>query len=147
MGLVVELKPGERIILGGFVVTVRSDHRAQLHIQGDGPILREGDVLNPESARTPAERLYVAAQLMYLSGDLSTAQGEFFQIARDIIEAAPSMKSYIARAGEHMVAGRMFKALRELKALIHYEDELLAAAERNRDVVSAAPSLETVGGL
>lgn len=142
MGLVVELKPGERIILGGFVVTVRSEHRAQLHIQGDGPILREGDVLNPENARTPAERLYLVAQSMYLSGDLSMAQGEFFEIARDIIEAAPSMKPYIARAGEHIVAGRMFKALRELKALIHYEDELLGAAERNREPAPIRPFAE-----
>lgn len=139
MGLVVELKPGERIILGGFVVTVRSEQRTQLHIQGDGPILREGDVMDAETADTPAKRLYFAAQLMYLSGDLSAAQGEFFQIAREIIEAAPSMKPYIARAGEHIVGGRMFKALRELRALIHYQDELLAIAERNRDAAPPPP--------
>jgi flagellar protein FlbT len=128
MGLVVELKPGERIILGGFVVTVRSEHRTQLHIRGDGPILREGDTIVPDDADSPAKRLYLAAQLMYLSGDLATAQAEFFQIAKEMIEAAPSTKPYIARAGEHILAGRMFKALRELKALIRYQDKLLAKA-------------------
>ena len=142
MGLVVELKPGERMILGGFVVTVRSEHRTQLHIQGDGPILREGDVINPEDAFTPARRLYVAAQLMYLSGDLATAQAQFLAIAKEIIEAAPSMKPYIARAGDHILAGRMFKALRELKALIRYEAELLASAERNRKPAPVGRPLE-----
>jgi|tagenome__1003787_1003787.scaffolds.fasta_scaffold18342721_1 flagellar biosynthesis repressor protein FlbT len=140
MGLVVELKPGERVILGGFVVTVRSEHRTQLHIQGDGPILREGDAIIPDEADTPAKRLYVAAQLMYLSGDLSTAQAEFFQIAREMIEAAPSMKPYIARAGEHILAGRMFKALRELKALIRYQDNLLARARPNEAAPSGPPA-------
>ena len=147
MGLVVELKPGERLILGGFVVTVRSEQRIQLHIQGDGPILREGDVIDLADADTPVKRLYVAAQLMYLSGDLSAAQSEFFQIAREIIEAAPSTRPYIARAGEHILRGRMFKALRELRALIHYEDELLATAARNRVLPSTEPSLSSTVAL
>ncbi len=126
MGFVVELKPDEKIIVGQFVLTFRGAHRAKLHIEGDGPIMRESEVMKPEEAVTPAKRLYLLAQGMYLSGDLAKGQDAFFALARDIVAAAPSATPFIAAAGEHLLAGRMFKALRELKSLIAYEAELLS---------------------
>ena len=47
MALKVELKPGERIILGECVIT-NADQRARLLIEGQVPILREKDILTPE---------------------------------------------------------------------------------------------------
>ena len=51
MALKVELKPNERIIIGACVVT-NTDQRARLLIDGDRiPILREKDILTPDTAR------------------------------------------------------------------------------------------------
>ena len=51
MALKVELKPHERIIIGACVIT-NTDQRARLLIDGDNiPILREKDILTPETAR------------------------------------------------------------------------------------------------
>jgi flagellar protein FlbT len=69
MALKVELKPGERIIIGESVIT-NDNQRTRLFIEGDAPILREKDILTPETADTPAKRVYLAVQLMYLSTDL-----------------------------------------------------------------------------
>jgi flagellar protein FlbT len=44
MGLKVELKPGERIIIGDYVIT-NDDQRTRLVIEGEAPILREKDIL------------------------------------------------------------------------------------------------------
>ncbi len=69
MALKVELKPHERIIIGSCVVT-NTDQRARLLIDGDRiPILREKDILTPETADTPAKLVYLAVQLMYISPD------------------------------------------------------------------------------
>src|ERR1700743_3347838 len=66
MALKVELKPHERIIIGNCVVT-NTDQRARLLIDGDNvPILREKDIMTPETADTPAKLVYLAVQLMYI---------------------------------------------------------------------------------
>ena len=64
--LKVELKPGEKIIIGDCVVT-NHDQRTRLLIDGQAPILREKDILTPQRADTPAKRIYLAVQLMYTS--------------------------------------------------------------------------------
>ena len=66
MALKVELRPHERIIVGNCVIT-NTDQRARLLIDGDNvPILRERDILTPETADTPAKLVYLAVQLMYI---------------------------------------------------------------------------------
>ena len=63
MSLKVELKPGERLIVGNCVIT-NSDQRTRLFIDGKAPILREKDILTSETANSPAKRIYFAVQLM-----------------------------------------------------------------------------------
>ena len=79
MALKVELKPHERIIIGSCVIT-NTDQRARLLIDGDNvPILREKDILTPETADTPAKLVYLAVQLMYISPDAQGQSRHLFQ--------------------------------------------------------------------
>src|SRR5437879_13378376 len=90
MALKVELKPHERIIIGACVVT-NTDQRARLLIDGDKiPILREKDILTPETADTPAKLVYLAVQLMYISPDPQVNHGTYFNLVRDIVTTVPS---------------------------------------------------------
>ena len=66
MGLKVELKAGERFILGDCLVT-NGNQRTRLLIEGNAPILREKDIMTTAQANTPAKRIYLAVQLMYTS--------------------------------------------------------------------------------
>ena len=76
MALKVELKPHERIIIGACVIT-DTDQRARLLIDGDKiPILREKDILTPETADTPAKLVYLAVQLMYISPEPEVDRGD-----------------------------------------------------------------------
>ena len=68
MGLKVELKAGERFILGECLVT-NGSQRTRLLIEGDAPILREKDIMTTRQADTPAKRIYLAVQLMYTARD------------------------------------------------------------------------------
>jgi flagellar protein FlbT len=75
MALKVELRPHERIIVGNCVIT-NTDQRARLLIDGENvPILRERDILTPETADTPAKLVYLAVQLMYISPDPQSQHG------------------------------------------------------------------------
>jgi flagellar protein FlbT len=127
MALKVELKPGERIILGDCVIT-NADQRARLLVEGNVPILREKDILTAERADTPAKRIYLAIQLMYTSKDSRPHHEIYFALVRDILSAAPSMWPYIEGINNFILTGEMYKALKEAKKLIAYEQELLRHA-------------------
>src|ERR1700712_2944827 len=136
MALKVELKPHERFIIGACVVT-NTDQRARLLIDGDNiPILREKDILTPETADTPAKLVYLAVQLMYISPDPQVNHGTYFNLVRDIVTAVPSAWPIIEGINNFILNGDLYHALKEAKKLIAYEKKLLdhnraLQAERN----------------
>jgi flagellar protein FlbT len=128
MALKVELKPNERIIVGNCVIT-NTDQRARLLIDGDRiPILREKDILTPETADTPAKLIYLAVQLMYLSPDPMAHHPTYFSLVRDIITAMPSAWPFIETINNLILNGDLYHALKESKKLIAHEDKLLENA-------------------
>jgi flagellar biosynthesis repressor protein FlbT len=127
MTLKVELKPGERIIVGTAVIR-NGESRARLYIEGEAPILREKDILTPATADSPAKKIYLAVQLMYLSGDLSAHHEFYFPLVQDFLKAAPSSLPLIAEINNPILAGDLYKALKAVKELIAYEQELIAHA-------------------
>jgi flagellar biosynthesis repressor protein FlbT len=133
MALKVELKAGERLIVGDCIIT-NTDQRARLLIDGETPILREKDIFTPETANTPAKRIYLAVQLMYLSRNPCNHHETYFQLMRDIVQAAPSTWPYIENINNHILTGQMYKALKQARKLIAYEQELLDHANGNRRV-------------
>ncbi|MCP5365745.1 MAG: flagellar biosynthesis repressor FlbT [Hyphomicrobiales bacterium] len=125
MALVIDLKPGERLIIGEALIT-NDGSRAKLSVQGDAPILREKDIVRPEDADTPCKQLYLSIQLMYVTGDPARVQDTYFAIARQIQEAAPSTAPLILAINEKIIDGAYFKALKEAKKLIHHEAKLIS---------------------
>ncbi len=133
MGLKVELKPGERLILGECLIT-NSDQRTRLLIEGQVPILREKDIMTPAKADTPAKRIYLAVQFMYTSRDFHAQHEAFFTLMRELVQAAPSTWPQMMTVTNHIMAGDMYKALKSVKALISYEKELLDHARSGKSV-------------
>jgi flagellar protein FlbT len=128
MALKVELKPNERILIGESVIT-NCDHRTWLVIEGASPILREKDVLTAKDADTPAKRIYLAVQLMYTSRDPRVQHELYFSLVRQIVEAAPSTWPFIENINNQILMGNLYKALKEAKKLIAYEEELVRNAQ------------------
>ncbi|MEA2953425.1 MAG: flagellar biosynthesis repressor protein FlbT [Alphaproteobacteria bacterium] len=128
MGLKVELKPGERLIIGECIVT-NGDQRTRLLVDGEAPILREKDIMTPERADTPAKRIYLAVQLMYISRNPQAIQETYFTLMRELVQAVPSAWPHIANINQHILSGDMYKALKDAKLLIAYEQELLDDAK------------------
>ena len=125
MALVIDLKPGERVVVGQAIVT-NDRQRTRLHIDGDVPILREKDIIRPEDADTPCKSLYLAVQSMYLDSDPARLFNEYFELAKEIQGAAPSTTPLIFGINEKIIGGLFYKALKEAKRLVRYEAELVA---------------------
>jgi len=137
MALKVELKPGERIILGDCVIT-NDGSRSNLLIEGQAAVLREKDILVPEAADTPAKRIYLTIQLMYTSKEPQIYHERYFSLVRDITKAAPSVWPYIESINNLLLTGEMYKALTDAKKLIAYEQGLLENAKRSAGVRSGS---------
>jgi flagellar protein FlbT len=127
MSLKVELKPGEKLIIGNCVVT-NSDQRTRLFIDGKAPILREKDILTPDTADSPAKRIYFAVQLMYIDEDVERLRRDYFKLINDLVTAAPSTIQLVDEINNEILTGELYKALKAAKKLIQYEQELLANA-------------------
>jgi len=124
MALKVELKPHERVIIGSCVIT-NTDQRARLLIDGDNiPILREKDILTPETADTPAKLVYLAVQLMCISPDPQGQHGTYFNLVREIVTAVPSAWTIIEEINNFILNGDFYRALKEARKLIAYEQKL-----------------------
>ncbi len=133
MGLKVELKAGERFILGDCLVT-NGNQRTRLLIEGDAPILREKDIMTAKQADSPAKRIYLAVQLMYTARDPRLHHETYFTLMRELLQAAPSAWPHVVAISNHILAGELYKALKSAKALIAYEKELVDHATRGASI-------------
>ena len=127
MSLKVELKPGERMIVGNVLIT-NADQGTRLYIDGQTPILREKDILSPATADSPAKRIYLAVQLMYLGENVEPVRRDYFALVNDMIAAAPSTVKFIDQINNEILTGSLYKALKAAKKLIQYEQGILHAA-------------------
>jgi|SRR6185312_13450720 flagellar protein FlbT len=128
MSLKVELKPGERLIIGACVVT-NSDQRTRLTIDGKLPILREKDILKPEQADSPAKLIYLAVQLMYLEGSFQASRTEYFSLVNAIAVGMPDSIPILDEINNEILTNNLYKALKASKKLIDLEKEHSRHAE------------------
>jgi flagellar protein FlbT len=131
MALKVELKPGEKLLVGNCIIT-NSDQRTRLFIEGRAPILREKDILTAATANTPAKRIYLAVQLMYIEDDVEATREAYFELVNDFLAAVPSSAETINKINNEILTGELYKALKAAHRLIEYEQDLLTHASTRR---------------
>lgn len=124
MALKVELKPGERILIGDSVIT-NGAQRTRFLIDGTSPVLRERDIVTADQADTPAKRIYLAILLIYTSRDPRAHHETYFALVREFLKAAPSAASYVELINNQILTGEVYKALKTAKDLISYEQDLI----------------------
>jgi len=126
MALKITLKSGERMIIGGAVVTNGNATSCDLIIENKTPILRQKDILTEEKADSPCRRIYYAIQLMYIDEEnLAAYHKVYWDLVRDVVQAAPSMVAWIDSINEHILHRRYYQALKLTKRLIEYEQEAI----------------------
>jgi flagellar protein FlbT len=127
MGLKITLKPNERMIIGGAVIT-NGGPKCSFIVENKVPILREKDILNAEKANSPARRIYFSIQLMYIDkANLTAHHNMYWKLVRQFLEAAPNALGIIDRISEDILNGNYYIALKNCKKLIAYEEEIMAS--------------------
>jgi flagellar biosynthesis repressor protein FlbT len=128
MPLKLSLKPGEKFVLNGAVLT-NGEKRASLVIQNKACILREKDILQPKDANTPAKRIYLPIMMMYLDGGVGDQY--YNEFALRMTEFMGAIKSQTAVAccveiSRDVMSGSYYKALMSCKKLFDFERKRLS---------------------
>ena len=125
MALKITLKPNERIIIDGAVIT-NGKSSSDLIIENNVPVLREKNIMSERDAYSPCRRIYFVIQLMYVNEQsLKTYHDMYWDLVRDILEVAPSMLDFIDRISDHILNKDYYQALKMAITLIDYEEEVI----------------------
>ena len=129
MSLKITLKPNERMIIDGAVIT-NGSKVTDFVIENKIPILRQSDILSEKDADSPCRRIYFSIQLMYVDKENQASHyANFLNLAQDIVKAAPSMVGFVDQISEHISSNSYYQALKLTKKMIDYEQEVLNRAQ------------------
>jgi flagellar protein FlbT len=129
MGLVLTLKPQERIILGGAVVRNNGAYSTQLMIETHTPILRCPDILPESKTNSPCSRIYMAIELLYIQPEQREETMKLYlALTSEVLAAASSTAPLLEEVSRLVIAGEYYKALQKMKRLLRYEKSLLNAS-------------------
>ena len=128
MPLILTLKPGEKVILGGAVIK-NGPAIAHLQIENKVTLLRQKDILTEAEAMTPCKKIYLVIQLMYIGDGLTPELDQvYWDLVRDVLAAAPSTNDLISEMSAYIVDSSFYSALKIARKLISYEEELIKHA-------------------
>jgi flagellar protein FlbT len=131
MALKITLKPHEKLIIGGAVV-VNGAAKANLVVENNVPILREKDIMTLKDADSPCKRIYLVIQLMYINEkNLADHHKTYWELVKDIVEAAPSTKPLLHEISGHILQSRYYQALKLTRKLIDYEQEVINSVRKS----------------
>ena len=127
MPLKLSLKPGEKFVLNGAVLT-NGDKRANLVIQNKACVLREKDIMQPDEATTPARRIYLPIMMMYLDPEAGEKYYDDFALRMTEFMGAIRNRDALAACveiGREVMSGAYYKALMLCRKLFEFERERL----------------------
>lgn len=129
MPLLIELKSGDKIFINGAVIE-NGGPNTRLVLHNEATIMREKEVLNEDSAVTPASRVYHALQCAYLfKEDKDNYLRAYDKFLDDYLAACPSALEIGNKIRKNVSEGRIYKGLKEAQALIIHENETLKNCE------------------
>ncbi|MDE2182260.1 MAG: flagellar biosynthesis repressor FlbT [Alphaproteobacteria bacterium] len=127
MPLKLSLKPGEKFVLNGAVLT-NGDKKASLIVQNKACLLREKDIMQPEEANTPVRRVYLPIMMMYLDPEACAQYYDDFALRLTELMGALRNREALATCVEisrNVSHGAYYKALMLCRKLFDFERERL----------------------
>jgi len=131
-GLVLKLRPAERIMINGAVIE-NGDRRTRLNVlTPNANVLRLRDAIHPNEANTPVKRVCYIAQLL-LAGEAepNAARKQLMQGIEQLGQVFISTESstHLTEAKAQLQQGNDYQALKFLRFLLPVEAALLEAAQ------------------
>lgn len=147
MGLKIRLRPNERMIVNGCVVT-NGDRRNTITVSSFGQVIRSNDILQADEATTPLRRLYFCIQTMLI--DANKAEEYMTSVNKLSVSIYHLLESEDERADlmeamNHLHRRDFYKALRTLRNRLKSDetcDDAIESFETDDVILSGARAFE-----
>lgn len=121
MPLLIDLKPGEKIIVNGAVIE-NAGGGTKIRIHNRCNVLRQKEVLSERDVLTPAARAYFCLQNAYVFTEQRERHLQAFEgYLKDYIEACPSAIPIAEEVVTQIAAGRDYHAIKAARKLLQHE--------------------------
>ena len=120
MALRFDLGPYDQLHIGKCVLK-NSHERALFIVEGEMPILRAKDFLQPALAASSLEKLYCCIQQMYLEEAHEELQGSYLALAARSLTEDPTLYAELQSVDQLIASRQYYKALKGLKKLTRAE--------------------------
>ena len=126
MPLLIDLKPGEKVIINGAVIE-NAGANTKIRICNDSTLLRQKEIMTEEQASSPAARVYFCLQNAYIFPDKRDHYLSFYaEYLADYLEACPSAGEIGAQIQGEVQEGHYYKALKGARKLMKHEATIMA---------------------
>ncbi|MGY2050464.1 flagellar biosynthesis repressor FlbT [Methylobacterium sp. JK268] len=129
MPLRITLKPHERLIINGAAIR-NGDRATDLLIETQARFLRESEIIREKEADTPAKRLCVTLQVIYLEDKPPAVEDLLVRQSTEILQMMPTAVPFLLAIQDEIAAKRYHHALKWGRELVAHERGLLQAAEQ-----------------
>lgn len=131
-GLVLKLRPRERILINGVVIE-NGERRTALNVlTPDANVLRLRDAIHPSDANTPVKRVVYIAQLV-LAGETDPQEASkqllsgIEQLGQVFTDSDSQMQ--LNAAAQNVMCAKFYQALKQLRSLMPREKVLFEMAQ------------------
>ena len=128
MPLKLTLKPNEKILIGGAVIT-NAGPKAELIVQNPVPVLRDRDIITEDEADTFVKKIYYVILNMYVDPKNERSYHDiYFKLVKDLFNACPDqvVLALVMEISQKILEGSHYQALKACKKLLTFEAELMA---------------------
>lgn len=144
MPLIIDLKPGEKLIINGAVLENASSN-TKVRVLNDCSILRQKEILSDADSVTPASRVYFALQCAYI---FPAKRGEYLRMFShyldSYVQACPSASVLATEISDAVAEGHYYKALKSTRHLLDHEKKVLGLLHDAAEAEVVAEEAETV---
>ena len=130
MGLVLKVRPQERVLINGSVVRNIGNSQMTVEIENHSDILRGEEVLSEAMANTPVRRACHLMQLGIIDRAARPKIIEHIHTALDELEnvMGASCGKHLGKSRRFVKSENLYNAYRALLPVMEYEDKLFAIA-------------------
>lgn len=136
MPLLIDLKPGEKVIINGAVIE-NAGANTKIRICNDTTLLRQKEILTEDQANSPAARVYFCLQNAYIFPERRTHYLALFDhYLSEYLEACPSAELIGQEICDEIRAAHYYRALKCSRKLLAHEVTVLECLRRSAEQLS-----------
>lgn len=138
MPLLIDLKPGEKVIINGAVIE-NAGANTKIRICNDSTLLRQKEIMTEEEANSPAARVYFCLQNAYIFPEKRSHYLALFDhYLGEYLEACPSADPIGQEICDEIRKDHFYKALKTSRKLLTHEAGVLENLRRKAEQLNQA---------